>query len=148
MRRAALASGASLVWSCDGDARRLLCRHPFCSSTSLLSPPENDKQTTPSKNKNQQPAGAALSKVWGATLYHRDDLPFKDTVNLSDMPDVFTPFKDACERRSQVRMCWRAVCVPIRVCERFAPRAHVPSTPDAPLRFSSLPSSPPPLTQS
>eukprot|EP00877_Chromochloris_zofingiensis_P000317 jgi/Chrzof1/10286/Cz04g35200.t1 len=30
-----------------------------------------------------------------------DDLPFKE--GLSDMPDVFTPFKDKCERNLQVR---------------------------------------------
>jgi deoxyribodipyrimidine photo-lyase len=33
-------------------------------------------------------------------MFHKDDLPFRS--DLSDMPDVFTPFKDKCEKRSQV----------------------------------------------
>ena len=40
--------------------------------------------------------GGQLELIWGATMYHRSDLPFKS--DLSDMPDVFTPFKDICER--------------------------------------------------
>lgn len=43
-----------------------------------------------------------LHKLWGHTMYHRADLPF-NTDTLANMPDVFTPFKDAVERRSKVR---------------------------------------------
>jgi len=49
-----------------------------------------------------------LKLHWGSTLFHFDDLPFKDLENLSDMPDVFTPFKQKCEDRSQVRACFPA----------------------------------------
>ncbi|KAG7670913.1 hypothetical protein Ndes2437A_g04546 [Nannochloris sp. 'desiccata'] len=49
--------------------------------------------------------GSKLELHWGSTLFHIDDLPFKDLENLSDMPDVFTPFKQKCEDRSQVRAC-------------------------------------------
>jgi deoxyribodipyrimidine photo-lyase len=50
--------------------------------------------------------GSKLELYWGSTLFHIDDLPFKDLENLSDMPDVFTPFKQKCEDRSQVRKCF------------------------------------------
>ena len=51
-----------------------------------------------------KPLGGSLKLLWGATLYHKDDLPFKS--DLADMPDVFTPFKDACEKRCRsVRAC-------------------------------------------
>jgi deoxyribodipyrimidine photo-lyase len=49
-----------------------------------------------------------LELYWGSTLFHIDDLPFKDLETLSDMPDVFTPFKQKCEDRSQVRACFPA----------------------------------------
>jgi len=39
---------------------------------------------------------------WGsATLYHRNDLPFSG--DLSDLSDVFTPFRNKVEKRCQVR---------------------------------------------
>lgn len=38
-----------------------------------------------------KPLGGGLQLMWGATLFHRDDLPFKP--ELENMPDVFTPFK-------------------------------------------------------
>jgi deoxyribodipyrimidine photo-lyase len=38
--------------------------------------------------------GGKLELIWGATMYHKDDLGFD--AQLSDMPDVFTPFKDRC----------------------------------------------------
>lgn len=46
--------------------------------------------------------GAKLKRVRGnKTLYHPDDLPFNP--NLSDMPDVFTPFKEIVEKRCPIR---------------------------------------------
>jgi deoxyribodipyrimidine photolyase len=48
--------------------------------------------------------GGNLKLIWGATLFHKDDLPFRP--ELDNMPDVFTPFKDACEKKSRgVRLC-------------------------------------------
>ncbi len=32
-----------------------------------------------------------LQLLWGNTLYHKDDLPFRS--DMSELPDVFTPFK-------------------------------------------------------
>jgi len=40
---------------------------------------------------------AKLEPVWGGTLYHIHQLPFKE--GLADLPDVFTPFRNA------VRLC-------------------------------------------
>ncbi|KAG7259523.1 hypothetical protein CRUP_014149 [Coryphaenoides rupestris] len=37
---------------------------------------------------------------WGATLYHRDDLPFP---HLARLPDVYTQFRKAVETQSRVR---------------------------------------------
>jgi deoxyribodipyrimidine photo-lyase len=44
---------------------------------------------------------AKLRKEWGHTLYHIEDLPFAE--GLSDMEDVFTPFKNKVEKKSSVR---------------------------------------------
>ena len=44
---------------------------------------------------------AELELLWGATLYHRADLPF--SRNLKDLPDVFTPFRNKVERHCSVR---------------------------------------------
>lgn len=40
-----------------------------------------------------------LKRFWGATLFHRDDLPFK----LAELPDLFTRFRKAVEKSSDVR---------------------------------------------
>jgi len=40
--------------------------------------------------------------VWGYSLYHASDLPFRK--DLRDLPDTFTPFKDRVERTCQVRV--------------------------------------------
>jgi len=37
---------------------------------------------------------------WGKTLYHADDIPFDEPA---DIPDVYTPFRKKCEKRSSVR---------------------------------------------
>jgi len=46
-----------------------------------------------------KPLGGNLKLVWGSTLFHKDDLPYKP--ELVDMPDVFTPFKEGCEKKSR-----------------------------------------------
>jgi deoxyribodipyrimidine photo-lyase len=47
-----------------------------------------------------RPLGATLKRHWTATLYHLDDLPF---ANLRDMPEIFSEFRRAVERRSSIR---------------------------------------------
>ena len=42
---------------------------------------------------------ARFERIWGSTLYHIDDLPFE----LSDLPDVFTPFRNKVESKCEVR---------------------------------------------
>jgi deoxyribodipyrimidine photo-lyase len=44
---------------------------------------------------------AKLRSMWGHTLYHIDDLPY--LPNLSDLPDIFTPFKNKVESKCAVR---------------------------------------------
>lgn len=50
-------------------------------------------------------SGAKLEMCWNSTLYHIDDLPFRE--DMLDMPNVFTPAKKEiemhCSVRSQVR---------------------------------------------
>ena len=48
-----------------------------------------------------QSSTTRLQTVWSGTLYERNDLPFRD--DLSDMPDVFTPYRNKVESKSQVR---------------------------------------------
>ena len=48
------------------------------------------------------PAGVAQFKpVWGGTLYEKSELPFR--VDLSDVPDVFTPFRNKVESKCQIK---------------------------------------------
>ena len=42
--------------------------------------------------------------IWGETLYHYHDLPF----HLNDLPEVFTQFRKAVEKKSSVRKCIEA----------------------------------------
>lgn len=44
------------------------------------------------------PLGIELRSFWGATLHHIDDLPFE----LGQLPDVFTQFRKAVEKKSTV----------------------------------------------
>ncbi|CAL5221743.1 g3993 [Coccomyxa viridis] len=41
-----------------------------------------------------------LQTVWGNTLYEKDDLPF--SPDMSDLPDVFTPFRNKAEQKCQI----------------------------------------------
>lgn len=43
--------------------------------------------------------GIATENYWQHTLFHIDDLPFP----VTQLPDVFTPFRKACEKLAQVR---------------------------------------------
>jgi deoxyribodipyrimidine photo-lyase len=44
-------------------------------------------------------ASVACHGYWGATLFHRDDLPF----DVSELPPVFTQFRVRCEKDARIR---------------------------------------------
>lgn len=44
---------------------------------------------------------AKLEQIWGSTMYELKDLPFEE--NLSDMPDVYTPFRNKVEKKSFIQ---------------------------------------------
>ncbi len=44
--------------------------------------------------------GVALERLWGATLYHLDDLPFA----TSHIPDVYTEFRKNVEKATKIRL--------------------------------------------
>ncbi|CAJ1440038.1 unnamed protein product, partial [Effrenium voratum] len=72
--------------------------------------------------------------VWGATLIHKDDLPFQ--ADLKDMPDVFTAFKN------QVAPELKCACNQVPPDYRDAPKAETALNIRrclAPLGFGSLP---------
>jgi deoxyribodipyrimidine photo-lyase len=48
-----------------------------------------------------QGVGGALELHWGSTMYDREALPFKR--DMRDLPDSFTPFKEAAEKHGRVR---------------------------------------------
>jgi deoxyribodipyrimidine photo-lyase len=56
-------------------------------------------------SKKLKPQNIDLELVWGATLYHVRDLPFR----VSYLPDVFTDFRKQVERGSKVRECVKQV---------------------------------------
>ena len=43
--------------------------------------------------------GATVKSIWGSTLYHKDDVPFK----APEVPDVFSVFRKEVENQSRVR---------------------------------------------
>ncbi|WVZ79070.1 hypothetical protein U9M48_026696 [Paspalum notatum var. saurae] len=49
----------------------------------------------------KKPLNPRLQLIWGATMYHTDDLPFP----VRDLPDVYTQFRKAVESKSSVRNC-------------------------------------------
>ena len=49
----------------------------------------------------QQHGRGKLHTIWGSTMYERMDLPYAN--DLSDMPDVFTPFRNKVEKKSKIR---------------------------------------------
>lgn len=38
-----------------------------------------------------KPSKGRLDLLWGPTMYHLEDLPYKE--GCTDLPDVFTPFR-------------------------------------------------------
>jgi len=74
-----------------------------CQSSVVLTEQQvTDEELTLNKDvKKALPRDSQFLDIWGYSLYHLEDLPFKP--NLSDMPDTFTPFKEKCERKSKVR---------------------------------------------
>lgn len=44
-----------------------------------------------------------LHMVWGNTMYERDELPFK--ADMSDLPDVFTPFRNKVQHFLALAAC-------------------------------------------
>ncbi len=56
----------------------------------------NDEEAIESALK---PHNVDITKRWGSTLYHRDDVPFEQ----HQIPDVFTQFRKKLEKQSEVR---------------------------------------------
>ena len=81
------------------------------------------------------PAGVAQFKpVWGGTLYEKSELPFR--VDLSDVPDVFTPFRNKVESKCSMRAPLRTPpsgSLPLPTAEALA------KLPDGFLSLGSLP---------
>jgi len=52
-------------------------------------------------------SGIQWRTFWGASLYHKDDLPFNKLIRegskIPDVPDVYTEFRKAVESKSKVR---------------------------------------------
>jgi len=79
------------------------------------------------------PAGVAqVVPLWGGALYNRAELPFR--ADLSDLPDVFTPFRNKVESKCQIKPPLRtppADSLPLPAAEDLAPPAG--------LSFSAMP---------
>ncbi|CAD6338777.1 unnamed protein product [Miscanthus lutarioriparius] len=57
----------------------------------------------------KKPLNPRLQLIWGATMYHIDDLPFP----VNNLPDVYTQFRKAVESKSLVRNCTK---LPLSLC--------------------------------
>ena len=79
------------------------------------------------------PAGVAqVVPLWGGALYNRAELPFR--ADLSDLPDVFTPFRNKVESKCQIKPPLRtppADSLPLPAAEDLAPPSG--------LSFSAMP---------
>jgi len=42
-------------------------------------------------------------EIWGSTLYHKKDIPFKTDSSINDIPNTYTQFRKAVEARAKVR---------------------------------------------
>lgn len=87
----------------------LLTERGSSHKTVVIAQSEVTSEETAVERKVKSAVGAAGGKLelwWGSTMYHLDDLPFRE--DLKDLPDVFTPFKQKCEDRSSVRKCFPA----------------------------------------
>ncbi len=51
------------------------------------------------ENKLEQMTEASIAWFWGATLYHRDDIPY----DFNSIPNVFTNFRKQVEKKSRIR---------------------------------------------
>lgn len=71
----------------------LVCGHEEVTSEELF--------VEDALKKNLQTLGCKLDMHWTATLYHVDDLPF----HVRDLPDIFTQFRKAVEKQSDIRAC-------------------------------------------
>ncbi len=82
------------------------------------------------------PFNGQLKKVWGATMYHLNDVAgVLGPMGVKGMPDVFTPFKDKVQRGM--------TSFP----DEPVPSTHNPYRMDVDVSFSSsIPASPPCLT--
>jgi deoxyribodipyrimidine photo-lyase len=54
------------------------------------------------KRKPGNKGNSALHTIWGSTMYNLSDLPFTD--GLTDMPDVFTPFRNKVEKKATIQL--------------------------------------------
>ncbi|KAL5558282.1 hypothetical protein UlMin_034493 [Ulmus minor] len=59
------------------------------------------KQVVLQSSSEKSAKNPKLQLIWGATMYHIDDLPF----NTSSLPDVYTQFRKAFEAKCTIRSC-------------------------------------------
>ncbi|KAF0904155.1 hypothetical protein E2562_032537 [Oryza meyeriana var. granulata] len=76
-------------------SEELLVERLVCKGLEQIVIPQGE---TTNQKKPQNPK---LQLIWGATLYHIDDLPF----SVSSLPDIYTQFRKAVESKSSVRNC-------------------------------------------
>lgn len=74
-----------------------------CKSSIVLTEQQvTEEELTVNENVKQAlPQDSQFMELWGYSLYHLEDLPFKK--DFKDMQDTFTPFKEKCERNCKVR---------------------------------------------
>ena len=111
-----------------GASTEVLAQHEVCSEELRV-----DRRV----QRAIKPLGGTLELIWGATMYHKDDLPFN--AQLGDMPDVFTPFKERYAPVQPPRLC--TICPLAPSSREFAREAPRPQPcPDATIAKPTLPS--------
>lgn len=76
-----------------------LCKKIGCKNVYLHTMPTyEDREVESALAKSLKAMGGKLQTFWANTLYHEEDLPFK----ISDMPDVYTEFREAVEGKSKI----------------------------------------------
>ncbi|MDX2176683.1 MAG: DASH family cryptochrome [Candidatus Sumerlaeia bacterium] len=99
-----LASAGAPLLVCRGDEGdilpRLLSQHRIDELWCHAEAAVEERAEEAAAERACSDAGARFRRFWGHTLVHRDDLPFE---SLADLPDTFTEFRKAVERRGLFR---------------------------------------------
>ena len=107
LRRSLRSCGSDLIIRQGKPEKEILALVETLNIDSLYWHKEATAEETDVENNVKQALrsrGTAFKTYWGTTLYHPDDLPFE----VTKLPEIFTQFRKAVEKETQVREIFQA----------------------------------------